>query len=274
MNKILLDNEGQTCNVFWSYIRPLQLAILEGKRFIIPFYDKEIDSYNALRTCQYFRFPLYSSFLHSKLGSGLYTKILRRIVHNKLYNIIPVLKRRKHFVDGWALRHDIEDSCLDEVKELFRPNDNVIKDVQSAFAERRKQNLLIIGIHIRRGDYKTWHNGDYYYEFKEYANICRRVLKQFNCDASFFIASNESLNIGDFQNIPIFQVKGSVAHDLYALSCCDYIIGPPSSFSRWASFVGKVPIHFLLNKCEDELNFRVVKTYSKYENGEIIEFDF
>lgn len=274
MNKILLDNEGQTCNVFWSYVRPLQLAFLEGKKFIVPFYDKEIDSYKTLHNCKYLHFPFYSSFLHSKLGSGLYTKILRRIVHNKLYNIIPTLKRRNQFVDGWALRHDIDDTSLNEVKELFIPNENIVKDVQSAFEERRKQNLLIIGVHIRRGDYKTWHNGDYYYEFKEYASICKRVLKHFNRDATFFIASNESICMGDFQNVPYFQVKGSVAHDLYALSCCDYIIGPPSSFSRWASFVGSVPIHFLLNKKEEELNFKVVKTYSKYDNGEIIEFDF
>lgn len=274
MNKVLLDNGGQTCNVFWCYVRPLQLAISKGKRYVVPFYDKEIDCYQALLNCEYLRFPFYSSFLHSKLGAGLYTKLLKQIVHNKLYNLIPHLKKRESFVDGWALRYDIDDTYLDEIKELFLPNENIVNEVQSEFKERRKHTHLIIGVHIRRGDYRTWHNGDYFYEFKEYADVCRRLMKQFNCDASFFIASNDKINIGDFQNIPYFQLKGTVAHDLYALSCCDYIIGPPSSFSRWASFIGKVPIHFLLNKDEDSFNFRTIKTYSTYDNGENIKFDF
>jgi len=36
---------------------------------------------------------------------------------------------------------------------------------------------------------------------------------------------------------------GDAANDIYLLSCCDYIVGPYSSFSQWASFVGQVPLH-------------------------------
>ena len=30
--------------------------------------------------------------------------------------------------------------------------------------------------------------------------------------------------------------------DLYGLAACDYIIGPPSTYSHWASFWGKGPL--------------------------------
>jgi len=33
--------------------------------------------------------------------------------------------------------------------------------------------------------------------------------------------------------------------DLYLLGYCDYIVGPNSSFSQWASFWGGVPLHVL-----------------------------
>ena len=28
---------------------------------------------------------------------------------------------------------------------------------------------------------------------------------------------------------------------MHAMSLCDYILGPPSTFSGWASFMGRVP---------------------------------
>ena len=30
--------------------------------------------------------------------------------------------------------------------------------------------------------------------------------------------------------------------DLYALAGCDYILGPPGTFSQWASFYGEKPL--------------------------------
>ena len=30
---------------------------------------------------------------------------------------------------------------------------------------------------------------------------------------------------------------------MYSLAECDYIVGPPSTFSTWASFYGNVPIY-------------------------------
>jgi hypothetical protein len=50
------------------------------------------------------------------------------------------------------------------------------------------------------------------------------------------------------------SVKGNnqELEDMYALAGCDYIIGPPSTFSMWASFIGKVPLFHLHDR---EINF-------------------
>jgi hypothetical protein len=37
--------------------------------------------------------------------------------------------------------------------------------------------------------------------------------------------------------------RGSAVEDLYSLARCDYLLGPPSTFSLWASFYGNVPLH-------------------------------
>lgn len=36
--------------------------------------------------------------------------------------------------------------------------------------------------------------------------------------------------------------SGDTVEDLYALAECDYLIGPPSTFTVWASFYGNVPL--------------------------------
>ena len=49
------------------------------------------------------------------------------------------------------------------------------------------------------------------------------------------------------QDLKCFSGPRTVIGDLIALSKCDLILGPPSTFSGWAAWYGKVPIHFLEN---------------------------
>ena len=63
--------------------------------------------------------------------------------------------------------------------------------------------------------------------------------------------------------------------DLYTLSACDRIIGPFSSYSRWASFIGEVPLCFLENKNQQFTNdsFTKIVNFFHFENGKDI-FDW
>lgn len=42
-----------------------------------------------------------------------------------------------------------------------------------------------------------------------------------------------------------------MAEDLFSLSKADYIIGPPSTFSAWASLYGTVPLYFIESSNSD-----------------------
>ena len=36
--------------------------------------------------------------------------------------------------------------------------------------------------------------------------------------------------------------------DQWLMSQCDYLVGPPSTFTTWASFMGKVPLLHIMGK--------------------------
>lgn len=67
--------------------------------------------------------------------------------------------------------------------------------------------------------------------------------------------------------------KGSVAEDMYALSKCDYIIGPKATtMSAWAAFFGNVPVlqtdastqHF---STQDFWNVERLESFSPFLNN-------
>jgi hypothetical protein len=59
---------------------------------------------------------------------------------------------------------------------------------------------------------------------------------------AFLITSPEKLDHVDLPlEYTICSGAGAV-HDMYTLAACDYIVGPPSTFSGWSSFYGSKPI--------------------------------
>ncbi len=69
---------------------------------------------------------------------------------------------------------------------------------------------------------------------------------------SFWLSSDEPLNIHNFKNFDIyFDSQPHFITDLYTLAQCDYIIGPPSTYSMWASFYGNVPLLKIFSAVEE-----------------------
>lgn len=74
-------------------------------------------------------------------------------------------------------------------------------------------------------------------------------MRQLIPNSIFYIASTEVISdrFGELFNLVANPVNNA-AGDLYALSQCNYIIGPPSTFNAWASFIGDVPLCTLHKK--------------------------
>ena len=146
-------------------------------------------------------------------------------------------------------------------------------------AQLRTEADMVVGIHIRRGDYATWHDGRFFYELEDYHQFMLRIQKVYKDHrVAFFISSNEDFDVDCFEgcNCRRFGMEPSGAIlDLYTLALCDRMAGPFSSYSRWASFIGKVPLCFLESKDQqftDESFSRIVDFFH-FENGKEI-FDW
>ncbi len=94
--------------------------------------------------------------------------------------------------------------------------------------------------------------------------------------AKFLLCSNEKIELANFQGLDYFTIPASSgAKDLYALSKCSYIVGPPSTYSEWASFIGKVPVKYIMSINEKILlqDFSRIVSFNKFEDGKVLILD-
>jgi len=155
------------------------------------------------------------------------------------------------FIDGWEFSNE----CLlkkhrDVIVDIFKPNSGFRLETDQIIARFRKEYDVIVGVHIRRGDYKNFDHGVYYYEDHLYKERMQQVV-QFPVLASknilFLLCSDEKVDTGYYDGFHTSYSQRHYIVDLLLLSACDLIIGPPSTFSMWASFYGVVPICQLMS---------------------------
>lgn len=270
--KIIFDNGGQTCNKFWSYLPILASCIEKKQKAISINYFKEIEDYPNLLNNPYLKFPIYHSFKNKKITKFCCSLIIH-LIKNKLWNSQRFLCKNyeNYFVNAWDLIDiDIDSKILERSKKYFLPSLKIQKEVQYDISLNKKDSILI-GVHCRRTDYKYWQEGRYYYEFAQYANCCKAIEKFLDERVTFLICSDENIDLNAFEGLDVFKLSNcSSTHDLYALSLCDYIIGPPSTFSTWAALIGGKLHSFIFSPDNFIPNFKRLISHSKYEGGDSI----
>lgn len=247
--RVIYDNPGQTCNRFWAMLDSLGWAICTERKLKVLFWEPSLSEYNRLRSSQWVSFPLYTP--SSEKRKWIW-KFVRHGWLPQFFFWCPLTHFLLGYMKGWNTRYSKQyfPQCLDTIRSLFTPNEDVVCDIKEAYSKARQKSDLIVGVHVRHGDYATWEGGIYYYPWDKYAQFMQQIESLF-CDKkiSFYISSIETIpqEITDRFNI-IESHKKSVATDLYGLQNADLIIGPPSTFSQWASLMGNVPLQILSNK--------------------------
>ncbi len=130
------------------------------------------------------------------------------------------------------------------IRRYFTPVREISNRINDFIAEARSGSEILVGVHMRRGDYSQFVNGRYFYSQAEYNAKMEELLSA--CEGKkikFIICSNENIDLSCFENLNILKGPGHVAEDLYVLAKCDYIMGPPSTFTLWAAFFGKKPLY-------------------------------
>lgn len=274
--RVICDAPGQTCNRLWSYLASIAECIVKRKKLVIIFYDWTIEDFPNLLHCPWIYFPLWHKwYLERGNGWNNYKGLTWKATHSDRMDRIY---KKLGFVKGWHTRHDTRyiAQVKKKIQHLYHPRQEITNKAE-ILVERIKQHAdIVVGVHIRRGDYATWNNGRFYYSLEEYHLFMLRLQTYFtNKRIAFFISSNEDFSLDIFKDCHCYRFdnepSGAVL-DLYTLSICDYIVGPFSTFSRWASFIGDVPLCFLERKDQqfNEKSFSRITDFYHFENGKEI----
>lgn len=182
-------------------------------------------------------------------------------------NKLVLLNNKTVFVTGWLFReYDLFLKYQDEIRALFAFKKSLIDSVKEN--ELLKSDKLKLGLHIRRGDYKKWQNGKFFYSDHDYIYLIKSFLSHVNASVDLVIVTNDKeiakvLYVNQLSSINVHFINANQAQDLYMLSICDYIIGPPSTFSLIASFYQKKPIYWIYDK-EKEITASVFSDFNFY----------
>ena len=190
-----------------------------------------------------------------------------------------MLNKRYVVATGWYARwYDLFLKYKSEILELFTFLPEVEEKVKAILSPhipelrsptRSLSSLLSplkLGLHIRRGDYKTWQNGQFYFTDEEYVRVIKSFINNLPSIhprtshlvprtshlVHIFICGNDTtLNKEYYRkelaSLPVSLTfpDGNPGEDLCLLSHCDYLIGPPSTFTLVASMYHDIPLCWL-----------------------------
>ncbi|HVF48707.1 MAG TPA: hypothetical protein VNA19_01395 [Pyrinomonadaceae bacterium] len=175
--------------------------------------------------------------------------------------------RQLVLMQGWLFRDEPAVARhAGAIREYFRPRDEFRANVAALIQRARESCDVLVGVHIRHGDYRTYKGGKYFYELETYAAQLERVQSLWpERRVAFLICSNAEQDKSFLSRFPHLSGTGHLIEDMYALAACDYLIGPPSTYTMWASFYGEVPLHMI----EDPRRAPTLADFQTYGLGKI-----
>ena len=211
----------------------------------------------------------FDNFLSNILDqiNNFFLKIFSKLLNNFFENNEICFKYNKNnyikFVKGWDFRdYQLTLKYHKKLKEIYSFDKSSFSK-KSIFLIKfinklRNKGKFIIGLHIRRKDYESWNDGKYYYSDKFYNKLIHELhmkYKNLNLEPFVFIVSDEKIN----KNLKYdYFDKGSWKEDQIILQNCNLIVGPPSTFTMWASYIAEIPLIKIYSEENYDLNNQVI----------------
>ena len=243
---IFVRDKGQMCNNILQYGHVYAWGREHGRTTMSMRFAYKYQYFHICKS----RHHNFLTYIFAKYGAK--TGLINVITLDKEEDVRTeveqqMLSHRMMIIEGWYARwYDLFIKYKQEIIQLFAFNDEI---------EHRVNNLLDdklrLGLHIRRGDYKAFLGGRFFYTDEQYINIVRGFLalhpKQ---NIHIYICGNDpKLNKELYvQQLPGCQVSfpnGNPGEDLCLLSHCDYLIGAPSTFSLVAAMYHDLPLYWI-----------------------------
>ena len=290
---ILNDRPGQLCNRIWACASFIAQALHQKSRLVVPYFGdyaplfENLNRYSNIwfieqdnrvyyKATSYFFSLLKALPAPAQRGLHLYIDRARWGVESWAPELLND-KRNTVILSGWNHPKPTESlpDYLEALRAIFLPKPQYTSRVIAFLQQARSTHEVIVGVHLRRGDYREFMGGAYYYSTEAFLAYMRQLAVILaSRKVAFLVCSNEVINIADFAELHIIRLpEAQGIEDLYALGLCDYIMGPPSTFSMWASFYGNVPLRILKYKSESITleDFSPIVAGGTFANGQIFE---
>lgn len=276
---VIIEKTGQLGNRLFNFANFIAFAAETGQTVMNPSFDEYAPHFETTDSDVFCRYPsrkssplisnsldvrrrlykLFSTYAIHWIYKLRLQKWLVPIVHvpdEQIYLLDdnpaarkPFLEKRLTMVAGLNFR-DISgiEKHLDKIREYFKPVAEHRQRVDSVVNKARQGCDVLVGVHIRKGDYETHLGGRYFYDidvFKSFMGHIERLLPDKR--VGFLVCSNEELDPKDFAEHTVTFGPGHFVEDMYSLAACDYIVGPPSTYTLWASLYGGARLHFIQN---------------------------
>jgi hypothetical protein len=276
---IVCSKEGQLCNRLYHFSHIASFAKENNELLWYPYINEYSKFFNILQTDELKKnkIIIYSNPL-LKIVLKVIRWLLIRIPNTKLMifndseneinlNLYKGDTRRIIFISGWLIRDNVSfEKNTKFIKNILKFNDNIVQKSIEKITNIKNSNTLLIGVHVRRGDYESFQGGKFFYDANTYKDKMQQLKNLFSNEKKniHFLISTNDINFlikNMIYGHDITLNNGSEESDLYCLSQCDLIIGPPSTFSAWASYYGSVPLLYITHESQiiQKSDFKLMK---------------
>lgn len=174
------------------------------------------------------------------------------------HNLDFFSKNKKMYVCGWYCRnYDLTKKHQDlfihkySLKDIFYRENNLINKIERF----KEEGCILVGVHVRRGDYKEWEGGKYYFNddvyIKYIESLRKSIVNLYGRKCIVVVFSNENVDFCVHDEMLISKNEWYIDH--HAMSKCDFLLGPPSTFTLWASYIGKTKYWHITDPSRDVL---------------------
>ena len=152
-------------------------------------------------------------------------------------------RHRAVFVQDWFFRTSV--NCKkhhDLICSFFTPWERHLTRARAIVEPAVRQGRFLVGVHVRQSDYATFKGGRFCYSHRQFRHVMEQVRVIFSDrPVSFLVCSDAPVPADAFAGLDVLYGNGHELEDLYALAACDRLVGPPSTYGKWASYYGTVP---------------------------------